>query len=72
MGNTSVVYQNINATEVCMDSLHHFGSIFKAGSIGSIRFGLYAQRFDFFSCSFSIFVNHQVSECYISSFLSEL
>ena len=70
--NTCIVNQNINAAEICMNSLYYFGSIFKARCIRCICFGFYSKRFNFFCCCLSIFINHQVSECNICSFLSEL
>ena len=75
LSDTSIVDEHIDRTEVLLYLLNHSLSLGKVGGVSSVCFALYSYSLNFLASSFQscshVVVEHEVSECDVSSFLSE-
>ena len=75
LGDTGVVDQHVDRTEILLYLLNHSLSLSKVGSITCVCLTLHSHRLDFLASSLQsgchIVVEYEVCKCNVSSFLSK-
>ena len=61
-GDTGVVDENVDLTEIFMHFLHNLSRFFEIGCVGSVGHALNAFGFHLLACGFTVFVDDEVGE----------